>query len=36
MDNEKKFVKPEADVVVFEGEDVILTSTFPIDDVEIQ
>lgn len=26
MENEKKYVKPEADIVEFENEDIILTS----------
>lgn len=36
MENEKKFVKPEADIVVFNSEDIILTSDFDIDSGEIQ
>lgn len=36
MENEKKFVKPEADIVVFNSEDIILTSDFDIDSEIIQ
>lgn len=36
MENEKKYVKPEADIVVFNSEDIILTSDFDIDSGEIQ
>lgn len=36
MENEKKFVKPEADIVVFNNEDIILTSDFDIDSEIIQ
>lgn len=36
MENEKKYVKPEADIVVFDSEDIILTSDFDIDSGEIQ
>lgn len=36
MNNEKKFTKPEADIVTFDHEDVILTSTFPVLDEEIE
>ncbi len=36
MENEKKFVKPEADIVIFNSEDIILTSDFDIDSGEIQ
>ena len=36
MNNEKKnYVKPEADLVVFDNEDVIVTSDFPVDDEQI-
>ena len=36
MENEKKYVKPEADIVVFNSEDVILTSDFDVEDETIQ
>ena len=36
MNNEKKFTKPEADLVVYDNEDVILTSEFSIEDEEVQ
>lgn len=36
MENEKKYVKPEADIVIFNSEDIILTSDFDIDSGEIQ
>lgn len=36
MNNEKKFAKPEADVVTFDNQDVILTSTFDVEDEEIE
>lgn len=35
MNSEKKFTKPEADIVTFGDQDVILTSVFPVDDEEI-
>ncbi len=36
MENEKKYLKPEADIVVFDSEDIILTSDFDIGSEEIQ
>lgn len=36
MENEKKYLKPEADIVVFDSEDIILTSDFDIESGEIQ
>ncbi len=36
MENEKKYVKPEADIVVFNSEDIILTSDFDIDSDQVQ
>ena len=36
MNNEKKFTKPEAELVVYDNEDVILTSEFSIEDEGIQ
>lgn len=35
MENEKKYLKPEADIVVFDSEDIILTSDFDIESGEI-
>ena len=36
MENEKKYLKPEADIVVFDSEDIILTSDFDFESGEIQ
>ena len=36
MNNEKKFTKPEADLVVYDNDDIILTSEFSIEDEEVQ
>ena len=36
MENEKKYLKPEADIVVFDSEDIILTRDFDIGSEEIQ
>lgn len=35
MKDEKKFKKPEAEIVSFDNEDAILTSTYPIDDESV-
>ena len=35
MNNEKKFTKPEADLVILENDDII-TESFPVDDSEIE
>ena len=36
MNKDKKYRKPEAEVVVFNTEDVILTSDFDVEDEEIE
>lgn len=36
MNEEKKYTIPEADVVVFNNADVILTSDFDVEDEEIE
>ena len=35
MNDEKKFTKPEADLVILENDDII-TESFPIDDSQIE
>ena len=36
MNKEKKYTKPEAELVVFDSEDIILTSDFDVEDEEIE
>ena len=36
MNKDKKYIKPEAEVVVFNNEDVILTIDFDVEDEEIE
>ena len=36
MNNEKKFTKPEAILVVYDSEDIILTSDFDVESGEIE
>lgn len=36
MNEEKKYTKPEADLVVFDSDDIILTSDLWVDDEEIE
>ena len=36
MLEEKKYTKPEAELVIFDNEDIILTSDFDVEDEEIE